>query len=143
MECGREIRGVSRGLVSRFGHALSYKLFRQHATRRYSFPSKNNHAVVGLFVVAAFAFLILTSPAALAQNDVGSVVGFVTDPSGAAVANATVTITNEGTGEKRTVTADAQGHYAVPNLPPATYTMTAEAKGFQKFESTHNALANG
>jgi hypothetical protein len=142
MECGREIRGVSRGLVSRFGHALSYKLFRQHATRRYSFPSKNNHAVVGLFVVAAFAFLILTSPAALAQNDVGSVVGFVTDPSGAAVANATVTITNEGTGEKRTVTADAQGHYAVPNLPPATYTMTAEAKGFQKFESTHNALAS-
>ena len=56
--------------------------------------------------------------------------------------NAKVTIKNEGTGESRTVSTDASGHYAVPNLPPTVYTMTAEATGFQKFESTHNVLAS-
>ena len=53
-----------------------------------------------------------------AQNDVGSIVGFVTDSSGAVVPNAKVTIKNEGTGESRTVSTDGSGHYAVPNLPP-------------------------
>jgi hypothetical protein len=77
-----------------------------------------------------------------AQNDVGSVVGFVTDQSGAVIPGAKVTITNEGTGETRIVTSDAQGHYSVPNLSPAIYTMTAEAAGFSKEVSVHNRLAS-
>ena len=87
-------------------------------------------------------FWIFFSATALAQNDVGSIVGFVTDSSGAVVPGAKVTIKNEGTGESRTVSTDSSGHYAVPNLPPTSYTMTAEATGFQKFESTHNVLAS-
>src|ERR1700691_599644 len=87
-------------------------------------------------------FWMFCSAPALAQNDVGSIVGFVTDPTGAAVPGATVTATNEGTGEKRTVTSDAAGHYALPNLVPAPYTLSVEAKGFQKFESTHDTLAS-
>lgn len=93
-------------------------------------------------VVCVCVFLVFASSTALAQNDVGTIVGFVTDQTGAVVPGAQVTITNEGTGEKRVVTADSQGHFAVPNLPPAIYTMTAEAKGFQKFVSTHNTLAS-
>jgi len=85
---------------------------------------------------------ILFSTGAFAQNDVGSIVGFVSDSSGAVVPGAKVTIKNEGTGESRTVSTDSSGHYAVPNLPPTAYTMTAEATGFQKFESTHNTLAS-
>src|ERR1700733_12477631 len=85
---------------------------------------------------------IFFSAPALAQNDVGSIVGFVTDSSGAVVPNAKVIVKNEGTGESRTVTTDSSGHYAIPNLPPTSYTMTAEATGFQKFESTHNVLAS-
>ena len=85
---------------------------------------------------------IFFSVSALAQNDVGSIVGFVTDSSGAVVPNAKVTVKNEGTGESRTVSTDGSGHYAVPNLAPTSYTMTAEATGFQKFESTHNVLAS-
>lgn len=77
-----------------------------------------------------------------AQNDVGSVVGFVTDQSGAVIPGAKVTIANEGTGETRTVTSDAQGHYSVPNLSPAVYTMTAEMTGFSKQVSLHNRLAS-
>jgi hypothetical protein len=87
--------------------------------------------------------LLLAWPsAAVAQNDVGSIVGFVTDQTGAVIPNATITIVNEGTGETRTAVSDAQGHYAVPNLPPAIYSMTATAAGFEKFVSTHNTLAS-
>ena len=82
------------------------------------------------------------SCAARAQQDVGSIVGFITDPSGAVIPGADVTVVNEGTGETRKVTSDAAGHYAVPNLPPAVYSMTATAKGFQKFVSNHNTLAS-
>src|ERR1700761_6792801 len=81
--------------------------------------------------LAFFTTLFLFVPA-FAQNDVGSIVGFVSDSSGAAVPNTKVTINNEGTGESRTVTSDGSGHYAVPNLPPAVYTMSAEATGFQR-----------
>jgi hypothetical protein len=84
----------------------------------------------------------LCGKTALAQNDVGSIVGFVTDQSGAVVPNAKVTATNEGTGETRIVTTDAEGHYTVPNLAPTIYTITAEAAGFERFISAHNRLAS-
>ena len=71
-----------------------------------------------LCAALALCLLIVGPPAALAQNDVGSIVGFVTDQSGAIVANATVTITNEGTGEKRTVSTDAQGHWLINTYDP-------------------------
>jgi hypothetical protein len=95
-----------------------------------------------LLAALTMSTCIFFSATAWAQNDVGSIVGFVTDSSGAAVPNAKVTIKNEGTGESRTVSTDGSGHYAVPNVPPTAYTMTAEATGFQKFESTHNVLAS-
>src|ERR1700685_2194569 len=88
----------------------------------------------------ALAFGFVFSIAAFAQSDVGAITGFVRDPSGAVIPSAKVTITNEGTHEEHTVTTDAQGHYTVPNLLPAEYTMKAEVGGFKKFESTHNKL---
>jgi len=91
-------------------------------------------------VVCACA--IIFSIAAFSQNDVGSIVGFIKDQSGAVIPNARVTVTNESTGESRTVSADAQGRYTIPNLPPAIYTMNAEAPGFQKFVSKANTLAS-
>ncbi len=93
-------------------------------------------------VIGISVLLLMWPNAAMTQNDVGAVVGFITDPTGAVIPGAKVTIVNEGTGETRNVTTDAQGHYAVPNLPPAIYTMTAEAKGFEKFVSTSNRLAS-
>lgn len=93
-----------------------------------------------LFLCMALAICVLFSAAAFAQSDVGTIVGFVKDPSGGVVPNAKVTIKSEATGESHTVTSDAQGHYAVTNLLPGLYTMTAEVSGFKKFESTHNKL---
>ena len=86
------------------------------------------------------AVLLLVTLSGYPQSDVGSISGFIRDKSGAIVPRATVTVRNEGTDESHAVVADAQGHFAVTNLPPATYTMTAEATGFSKFVSVHNAL---
>src|ERR1700691_2299116 len=107
---------------------------------RFSALRRHKIACAGMVCLSVALLLNLFSQSAFAQNDVGSIVGFVADPSGAAVPGATVTATNEGTGEKRVVTSDAAGHYALPNLGPAPYTLTVEAKGFQKFERTNNTL---
>lgn len=88
-----------------------------------------------------FAVLILVSVTVYSQSDVGSISGFVRDKSGAVVPSARVTVRNEGTNQAFAVTTDSDGHYTVPNLPPATYSMTVEASGFQKYVSVHNPLA--
>jgi hypothetical protein len=89
---------------------------------------------------SVLAILLLVSLAGYSQSDVGSISGYIRDKSGAFVPNANVTIRNEGTDEKHTVVTDAQGHFSVTNLPPATYSMTAEAPGFSRFVSVHNPL---
>src|SRR6185295_9458820 len=61
----------------------------------------------------------------------GTLLGTVTDGSGAAIAGAKVTIVNEGSGLARTVTADSNGEYTVPALPTGHYTITSEMTGFK------------
>jgi len=60
----------------------------------------------------------------------GQMVGDVTDPSGAAIPRATITVKETATGEMRVVTTDRVGHYVVPLLPPGTYSLAATASGF-------------
>ena len=76
----------------------------------------------------------------MAQTDVGSLGGFVRDPSGGVIPRAKVVIKNEGTGEEHTTTTNDSGYYTVTNLPPSLYSVTVEAAGFKKFDSTHNRL---
>ena len=83
---------------------------------------------------------VLAVPAR-AQSDVGTIAGFIRDHSGAVVPGARVTLQNEGTGQEQSAISDAQGRFTITNLQPADYTMTAEAKGFKKFISTHNRLS--
>jgi hypothetical protein len=90
---------------------------------------------------AVLLIAVFFSARGFAQSDVGSISGFIRDQSGAVLPTARVTIVNEGTDESHTVVADAQGHYAVTNLPPANYSMAVEAAGFSKFLSVHNSLA--
>lgn len=83
----------------------------------------------------------LWSPVTLqAQSDLGKISGFVKDPSGATVPNAKVTIRNSATAVERQATTNESGYYVITNVPPGLYTMTVEASGFQKFESTNNKL---
>lgn len=74
-----------------------------------------------------------------AQSDNASISGNITDPSGAVVPKAKVTIHNEATAAERSVTTNDSGFYTVTNLPPGIYTIRVEAAGFQNFvqSSTH------
>lgn len=66
-----------------------------------------------------------------AQTSLGTIVGTVTDESGAAIPNVAVQITNEGTSAARQATTDGSGNYTVPSLPAGIYTVQAELKGFR------------
>jgi len=61
----------------------------------------------------------------------GSIFGTVTDPTGAVVPNAKVTVTNVRKGASETVTTDAAGNYSVTHLIPDTYQVKVESQGFQ------------
>jgi hypothetical protein len=58
--------------------------------------------------------------------------GLVTDPSGASIADAAISIKNVGTGEVHEVTSNSEGFYSVPNLLPGSYEVSASGKGFSK-----------
>ncbi|HET7218730.1 MAG TPA: carboxypeptidase regulatory-like domain-containing protein, partial [Vicinamibacterales bacterium] len=89
-------------------------------------------AVRALFAVLVVVGAGTFAPAlSSAQSVTGTILGTVTDSTGAVVANAKVTIINEGTGLTRTVTADANGEYTVPALPTGHYTVTSEMTGFK------------
>ena len=87
---------------------------------------------VCLAVVLALA--AFTTPT-FAQQVFGSIFGTVTDASGAAVANAKVTITDASKGTKFEVTTDANGNYNKGQLVPDTYKVEIEAAGFQRVVS--------
>jgi len=76
-------------------------------------------------------FLLLSSTALLAQTFRGTILGTVTDPQGAVVAGAKVTVHNINTGLERTTQTSADGSYSVPELPIGAYTVMATQSGFQ------------
>ena len=78
--------------------------------------------------------LLLCSLPVLAQSTAGRILGTITDQSGAAVAGATVVVTDVQRGSSRTLTTDESGAYAVPDLQPGTYKIHVEAKGFKTSE---------
>jgi hypothetical protein len=76
-----------------------------------------------------------------AQAVSGSITGLVTDTSGAVVAGARITITNQETSVPSQVSTTDTGYYSVPNLIPGTYSVVAEAKGF-KLVRVQNVAVN-
>jgi hypothetical protein len=68
------------------------------------------------------------------QSTYGAIAGSVTDPTGAAVPGAQVTLTNVGTSEKRTQATGADGLYSFVNLIPGEYRIDIEKQGFKHFE---------
>lgn len=84
------------------------------------------------FVLAVSLYWCAAATSGLAQTAAtGAVLGVVTDPSGAVVAGANVTLENAATGAKSSVLTGAQGQYAFPSVNPGTYTITVTAQGFR------------
>src|SRR5713226_8779743 len=86
---------------------------------------------------AACFLLLAFLPAMLpAQSTFGTILGTVTDPSGALVPGVQVTVTNLDENISREATTDAQGNYEVSNLKAAHYRVAAKKQGFHEFSAT-------
>lgn len=75
-----------------------------------------------------------------AQSDLSSISGTVTDPSGAVVGDATITLTSQSTGAVHKTLTNRAGFYVIPGLAPGKYMIAVEAPGFERLLSTNNNL---
>ena len=85
------------------------------------------HVITFLLVAAVFAPQV-----AVGQRTEGQLSGRVLDPSGAVVPGADLTLSQSATGSTLTATTNASGAYVFPSVPPSTYKLTVEAKGFAR-----------
>ncbi len=85
-----------------------------------------------IWILAAVALLALSSLVAIAQESTGSISGTITDPSGAIVKGATVTLTNTDRGQDiRKLTTNSAGFYTATSLPLGAYSVKISFKGFK------------
>ena len=80
---------------------------------------------------AALVLVLYLAGVALAQSDTARIVGTITDPAGAFVANATVTVTDAATGRVVTATTGATGEYVINALPIGKYHVEVKQQGFK------------
>ncbi len=102
-----------------------YFIFKRFIDRGVNMRSN----LVSTLLILIFAALL--APAIFAQTDQGRISGRVTDANGAVVPGATVTVTNEQTGEVRMVTAKDDGSFFVVALKPSKYTISLAATNFE------------
>src|SRR5258706_3027476 len=84
-------------------------------------------ALTVMLMFAGFATLELSAQSTVA----GDITGIVTDPSGAIVPNATVTLKNDASSETQTTNTSSSGQYRFSLLRPGPYSVNAKASGFQ------------
>src|SRR5438270_3954852 len=81
-------------------------------------------------------FVLLAAVSLSAQTFRGTILGTVTDPTGAVLPGAKVTVKNTGTGLERSTETSADGSYSLPELPIGSYNVTVTQSGFQTFVAT-------
>ena len=96
-------------------------------------------ARIGVLAVVCTAWM---AGAAVAQNVYGTLVGNVTDTSGAVIPGATVTATHMGTNLTREVVTGENGAYSIPNIPSGTYQVVVTVPGFQAFTARDVVVTN-
>jgi len=96
---------------------------------------KESFAALIPTIFLAFFFMVVSVSSSFAQAVFGSIVGTVTDPTGAVVPNATVVVTDVSKGTSQTVQSNGSGNYSVSRLIPDTYTVKATAQGFSPAEA--------
>src|SRR5919112_5282837 len=88
-------------------------------------------------LVCGLLLSLLAAPPAHAQTGTSSVRGTVADAQGSAVPGASVTLVDPATNQTRTQVSTGDGHFAFDLIPPGTYRVEAEAKGFKKVVLTN------
>ncbi len=98
-------------------------------------------ARLSVFTCLFGVLLLGTGCLSLAQEIYATLIGAVTDPSGAVVPGATVTVhSNDTNTDLRTVTTNASGNFTVTNLPAGTYTVTFKSTGFRTYTANNVVL---
>jgi hypothetical protein len=92
------------------------------------------------FCITAF---VLCAASAVFAQDTGTFTGTVHDSTGAIVAGADVTVSNQTVGVNKTVTTNADGSWVTPYLTAGPYDITVSAKGFKKYEAKGVVLRVG
>jgi len=100
------------------------------------FPIERQNLLRLLCCVPALVLLLVMPAIAPAQAYFGTVSGVLTDPSGAVIPAAKLTLTDQNKGYTFNGTSDAAGRYLFRSIPPGTYMVTAEMPGFEKTERT-------
>src|SRR3974377_153349 len=94
------------------------------------------HSRPTALLFAGAVLLTIAAPTMLrAQIDMGGVAGTVKDPTGAAVATAVLTLTNEATNVAQKAISSSTGTYVFEAVPVGSYTLKVEAKGFSAYQS--------
>src|SRR5437879_8857898 len=100
-------------------------------------------AAISRRLIMVVSSILLASTLAHAQFDSGTIAGLVTDPSGAAIANATVTVTNVATSYKKVLQTDAGGSFSASAIPSGNYIVSAAASNFAEAKSPTISLNVG
>lgn len=95
------------------------ELIRRRAWRRW------------VFMFLPVVIVLSVNTMVFGQRTTATIEGIVTDPQGAVIPGAKVTVRNTATGLERSVVTDSSGFYSIPLLPIGTYDLTVEAQGFQ------------
>src|SRR6185503_16389967 len=84
----------------------------------------------------AFVILVLCAASAAAQDTTGTILGTITDASGAVLPGVTISVKNVDISQTRTIVSDEAGRYRVPLLQPGRYEVTVQLSGFQTMTGT-------
>jgi len=95
---------------------------------------RNQHRAFPPGLISVYLFTFLAASLTAQTAGMGALTGRVTDPSGAGVANVTVTATSADTGQARSTTTGTDGTYKLDGLAPGNYRVKFEASGFKSLE---------
>src|SRR5208283_1089610 len=94
-------------------------------------PARMLRPILPIFVFLVSLHCLMPEATFLQGETTSAIIGQVSDATGAAVPNATVTVTNKDTGLRRSASTDDSGRFNFPQLKPGIYTVKVEAEGFE------------